>query len=97
LKQNLPLPKAIANAPELELGLEFVYKAFWELSSCRQCGFGIGYIPWPAIAEYAAFYGLEADEFDDFVYQIRAMDKAYVQHHVPDDNPKTTSKKPRKK
>ncbi len=83
LKQGLPLPKAIADAPELALGLEFVYHAFWELSSCRSVGFGVGSIPWAAMAEYARFHELAEDDFENFSFLIRAMDKKFLEFHAP--------------
>ena len=49
-------------------------EAFHELSTCRPSGFGISAIPFVAIVEYAKLYGIEGEDFDDFLYVIRAMD-----------------------
>lgn len=87
----MPLPKAIANAPELLLGLEFYWTAFWELSSCRPVGFGFGPIPWTVIIDYAAAFEVEPDDVSDFIYLIRAMDKAWIDWQVA-NQPKSDSK-----
>lgn len=75
-----PLPKAIQNAPDLLLGLEFVYFAFWELSSCRPVGFSAGPIPWSIIVDFARSHGLSLDEEEDFIYHIRALDHAFLEY-----------------
>jgi hypothetical protein len=80
-RNNSPLPKAIRDAPDLALGLEFTYSAFWELSGCRSVGFGIGFIPWSAIADYAKVQELDREDADDFIYLIRAMDRAFVAYN----------------
>ena len=81
-----PLPQAIREAPELNLGLEFAYQAFWELTTCRPVGFGVGAIPWSAIREYALAYGVDEEEdFSEFTLLIRAMDRVYVDHFTPDE------------
>lgn len=82
MKTRRPLPKAIADAPQLLLGLEFFWTAFWELSSCRSLGFGAGPIPWSAAADYAITFELEGEDFMDFVYLIRMMDSAWCKHQV---------------
>lgn len=89
-QQGLPLPAKIANAPELALGLEFIYTAFWELSTCRPIGMGMGAIPWSAIYDYAAVHGLDADETEDLAYFVRKLDEKFLKHHAPKD--KTTPK-----
>lgn len=53
-------------------------KAFWDLSTCRQVGMGLGPIPWDSMVRYAQFYGLEDDVAEAFVYIIRAMDIVYL-------------------
>ena len=49
-------------------------EAFQELSTCRPSGFGVSPIPFVAIVEYAKLYGIEGEEFHDFLYVIRSMD-----------------------
>lgn len=72
------IPKAIQDAPELDLGLEFTYSAFWELNTCREYGFSSGPIPWTAIKDYAIACDLEAEEIAEFTTLIRAMDNAML-------------------
>jgi hypothetical protein len=81
-----PLPKAIREAPQLELGLEFTYQAFWELNTCRPTGWTLGSIPWTAIHDYAKAHGMKyGEEFEDFSYLIRAMDRAFLDINKPPD------------
>lgn len=82
LKTGQPLPKAIQDAPELALGLEFTYTAFWEMGTCRPVGFGVGYIPWRDILKYAEHYHLDEEATEDFMFLIRAMDKAFMEQEM---------------
>ncbi len=75
-----PLPKALADAPELLPGLDLYYYAFVDLSTCRSMGFGPGPIPWTAISEYARARGLEREQTDDLFYHIPLLDAAYLEH-----------------
>jgi hypothetical protein len=52
--------------------------AFWELSTDRQIGMGVGAIPASAITEWAARAGLDDIEAESFRSCIRAMDRAYL-------------------
>lgn len=70
------------DAPELRLGLHFYFFAFHELSSSRPVGWGMMPIPWSTIAEYAVLFGLEADEFEDLVHHVRALDRVYLEYHA---------------
>ena len=54
----------------------FYTDAFWELSTCRQIGMGLGPIPFTSLMEYAKLR--EVEEIDDFLYVIRVMDNAYL-------------------
>ena len=76
-----PIPKAIQDAPDLRLGLEFVYKSFWELSTARPVGWGPGPIPWTVIRDFADFHQLDQEDFEEFVFLIRAMDQAFLAYH----------------
>jgi hypothetical protein len=79
-RSRQPLPPAFKNAPELRLGSQFAFDAFFELSTCRQVGFAPGPIPWRDIIEYGSFHGLERDSLADLIVLIRTMDKAYLEH-----------------
>lgn len=73
-------PADIKVAPELNLGLDLYYEAFWCLTTCRSLGMGIGPIPWTAVMEYCDRYQIEDDQRDDMVYHINQMDDAYRKH-----------------
>lgn len=64
--------------PFLAEELEYIYEAFWRLSSCRQVGFGEGPIPWRDIAHYGMLYGMSDDQFAEFADIISALDGAYL-------------------
>jgi hypothetical protein len=91
MRMHRPLPKAIANAPELNLGLEFVYSAYWDLSTCRDYGWGCGPIPWTSIFDFAKGHELDADETEEFVHLIRSMDKAHLEHINAENEKKATN------
>ena len=75
--------------------------AFRELSTCRPSGFGISPIPFVAIVEYAKLYGIEGEEFDDFLYIIREMDSELIRLESSktkqSDNGSTGNKRNRRK
>jgi hypothetical protein len=55
-----------------------VWNAFGQLTTDRPVGVTRGAIPWGSIDRYAARYGIEDDDFDDFVQLIRAMDAVWL-------------------
>lgn len=75
-----PVPSAIANAPSLLPGLQWYFKAFLDLSSCRGGG---GSIPWTAMHDWGRIHGITVDavEFDRFVALVKAMDVSYLEFH----------------
>lgn len=77
-----PIPKRFAEAPEVPLGTDLYMEAFWELSSCRVNGWGLGMIPWGAIMDYAHAYDLDANQTEDLVYFTRVLDKTYIEHQA---------------
>lgn len=80
MRDGLPLPKKLANAPELEPGLQFYLGAFYDLDSCRQAGFDIGPIPITAIMLYGQLVGCEGEDYDDLINHVRALDGVYMEH-----------------
>jgi hypothetical protein len=50
----------------------FYRDSFIELSTCRD---GEGPIPFTSIAEYSKIYNIVEEDFEDFHYIIRSMDK----------------------
>jgi len=77
-RKGRPLPDWFLEEPELLPGDTFYLEAFWELSTCRSFGNGMGPIPWTAIIEYGLRFGLDDDMLAPFVTVIRAMDAEYV-------------------
>lgn len=69
-------------------GLEFYYDAFRELSTSRPVGMAAGPIPFTAIAEYFKIY--ELDDFEEFLYIIRQLDKVYLE--LSSENTKSEGK-----
>ena len=78
---RMDIPKFIQDAPELHMGLELYYTAFWDLDGCRQVGFSVGQIPWVAIHEYATYNEFDDDQKDTLFRYIRGMDKEYLSYH----------------
>lgn len=80
MRDGLPLPDRIKDAPELQLGLELFFGAFLELSSCRFIGLEEGPIPWLAIHQYCQAYRIRGEQREDMFLHIRSMDNAYFKH-----------------
>jgi hypothetical protein len=79
LKEGLPLPARIANAPELLPGLELYYVGFLDLTTCRGQGYGTeGPISWSSINEYCIANEIEGEQREDFFYHIQQMDAEYL-------------------
>lgn len=62
-------------APPIEM-FQYYVDAFIELGTCRNSSMSLGPIPFTAISEYAKIYGVE--DFEEFLYLIRRMDKALM-------------------
>lgn len=73
------MPKRIAEAPELRIGLELYYGAFMDLCTSRQ-GFGDGPISWSTVNEYAKTYEFDEEQRENLQFYIGRMDTAYMQH-----------------
>lgn len=72
------LPQWFLDQPVIPEGAEFFYNAFWDLSTERQIGMGLGPIPTSRIDERAREAGLDYDTALMFRQVIRAMDTAYL-------------------
>lgn len=72
------VPDKIKNAPDLLLGLEFYFRAFVDLTTCRSSGWSPGPIPWTDIHGYAIMNGLDEEEADTLHHHISKMDNAYL-------------------
>lgn len=84
LRGNLPLPKALQNAPDLALGLALFWDAFRDLETSRPPAgafSGPGHIPWTAISEYASHHAIVGDQREELFYHVRALDRVYLGYH----------------
>lgn len=72
LREKQPLPRGIAKAPRLAMGLEIFWEAFFALTTCRG-GMG-GPIPWTAIQSYCNEMGFEGELRERVFHHVRAMD-----------------------
>ena len=79
MREHLPLPQRIQNSPELEMGLDLFYSAFFDLHTCRPIGMGQGSIRWTDIDEYCNRLELVGDQREDMHYHIRVMDNAFLE------------------
>ena len=79
-KMGKPYPKVIAEAPDLLVGLELFYEAFYDLTTCRG-GMGDGPIPWTSIEEYCNLTGIYDEQRERMHSYIREMDTAFLEHH----------------
>lgn len=75
-RQRLPIPNAIANAPDLWLGLELYFDGFLALTTCRRAMDGP--ISWFDIDAYCDKLLLEEDQREDMHAHIPAMDEVYL-------------------
>lgn len=78
MRSGMPLPEKIRNAPALELGLDFFFRAWVELGSCRSVGMEEGPIPWDSIRKYCNEYDIVGELREDTFYLVRSMDNAYL-------------------
>lgn len=76
-RERLPLPDRIQNAPQLDIGLELFYGAFFDICNCRT-GMGDGPISWQVVQEYAMVNEFDDEQIDDLHYHIAKMDEAYM-------------------
>lgn len=93
MRERRPLPDAIQNAPELQLGLELFYIAFMDLSTCRSVGSILpGPIPWSAIQSYCEAFDIAGEQREDLFYHVEHLDKSYLawleKKHKPPSPPK---------
>lgn len=74
IRNRLPLPNPILNAPQLFQGLEVYLQAFFDLDSERSHSMGLTPIPWSSIVRYAEYQQLDSEQTEDLLYYVRAMD-----------------------
>lgn len=71
-------PPGIANAPELQEGLEMYLRAFSDLDSCRSVGMGPGRIPWREVQAYALAIEADEEQREALHHHVAALDEAYL-------------------
>jgi len=83
--QPLP-PEARTPEPGTDRDIEeWFFRAFHDLSTCRDYSFGVGPIPWIAIDRYSERAGLDDVNHDCFVYLMREMDSAYLRWEAAEE------------
>jgi len=86
LRSGRDIPPRIAGAPELEAGAEIWMLAFRQLTTERQIGWGVGPIPWSAIAAWAEEWELDEEQASDLAYYVRRMDREYIRLKTPKED-----------
>lgn len=77
MRERLPLPQRIQDAPTLNLGLEIYLAAWIDLNSCRPPG-GNYPIRWIDIHDYADRLDLSPEQREDMHHLVREMDAEYL-------------------
>jgi len=77
-QNHTPLPRWLQKKPQIPFGLEFYFRAFTTLSSCRPIGFEEGRIPWTAVHQYAQFKELSSQEERELWEIVAALDLCYL-------------------
>lgn len=78
MQAGQPLPDRIANAPELEPGLQLYLQAFFDLDSERSHGSGITSIPWSSISNYAQAFDFDEEQTEDLYFFVRRLDSEHL-------------------
>ena len=80
LRERVPFPKAIENAPDLWFGSELFFGAFLDLDGDRPSGWDVRPIPRSVIMDYCRESEITGEQADDVFTIVRKMDKAYIKH-----------------
>lgn len=83
MREGLPLPETIQNAPTLLFGLDLYFTAFLDLSDSRSVGMGLGPIPWKVVHDYCEALELSESQTEAMHHHIRVMDAAYLEAKKP--------------
>ena len=79
-------PKFVTEKPEHSIWTSYYLQAFYRLTSSRQSGMGLGYIPYSEISKY--YYDFNVEDLEKFVTIIQATDRAYVAEYNKKDDKK---------
>lgn len=73
------LPDRVANAPQLDPGLELFWVAYCDLSTCRPASMGdLAPIPWTAVDQWATKFKLDDEQEERLHFIVGKMDKAMI-------------------
>ena len=78
IRSGQAIPDRIANAPELEMGLQLYLQAFFDLDSERTHGMSLSPIPWTSIAAYARAFEFDEEQTEDLFYFVRKLDSEHL-------------------
>lgn len=78
MRAGQPMPERIANAPELQLGLQLYLEAFFDLDSERTHGKSLAPIPWSRIKGYAEAYEFDTEQTEDLIYFVKKLDNEHL-------------------
>ena len=70
----------IPEPPEIDDSEIWFVSAFYDLSSCRSIGMGVGSIPYTAIIDYIYYWDLDTEIGDLLINIVTAMDSVYIEH-----------------
>jgi len=81
-RSKTPIPQAILDKPELSVGLELYYMAFWDLMSDRSAGMnGAGMIHYVSMSKWMDDYGFtDRDERHRFKRVLHRLDINYLEY-----------------
>lgn len=78
MRSGQPIPERIANAPELQLGLQLYIQAFFDLDSERSHNMGLCPIPWASIINYAKVFEFDEEQTEDLIFHIKRLDREHL-------------------
>lgn len=84
VRSGQPIPKELADRPELLKGLELYFFAFFDLITEKpDTGYGAGKIPWTAKYRYGYEYlELVENDLEDFFYVMNKLENTYEDHNA---------------
>jgi len=80
IRERIPFPEKMLNAPNLIFGLELFFFAFMALSASRQMGMGLGPIPWDAIHSYCSAFNIDEEQEEEMHYHLGELDAVYLEY-----------------
>jgi hypothetical protein len=78
MRAGQALPDRIANAPELQDGLQLYLQAFFDLDCERSHSQGLTSIPWTSVSAYAQAFGFDEEQTEDLHFFIRKLDSEHL-------------------